>query len=91
MIEVSALRPLPTVFLRKVISVVRCISLAGQYISAMALIPKNLDDTVCCPLDISKIRFSLKSDKCINSLMEFANSHHVEIIQIKADSFPVDG
>ena len=26
----------------------------------------------------------------INSLMEFANSHHVEIIQIKADSFPVD-
>lgn len=27
----------------------------------------------------------------INSLMEFANSHHVEIIQIKADSFPADG
>lgn len=26
----------------------------------------------------------------IKSLMEFANLHHVEIIQIKADSFPVD-
>ena len=27
----------------------------------------------------------------IKSLMEFANSHHVKIIQIKADSFPADG
>ena len=69
MIEVSALRPLPTVFLRKVISVVRCISLPGQHISAMALIPKDLDDAVCGPLDISKIRFSFKSDEGIRNLL----------------------
>ena len=68
-IEVSALRPLPTVFLRKVISVVRCISLSCQHISAMALIPKDLDDAVCCPLDVSKIRFPLKSNECIRNLL----------------------
>ena len=55
----------------------------------------------CCFISQRAMEFSLGLDeddsRCIatkahiKEVMEFANSHHVEIIQIKADSFPVDG
>ena len=68
-IVVAALWLFSTVFQSAVRAVILCKGLSSENFATVALIPKNLDNASCCPLDIAQIGFTLKGNQRICDLL----------------------
>ena len=67
-IQISALRPFPSILELTVCSVVFRIGFSGQNLATVTLISQDLIDTRSGPIDISKVGFSAQGVECFGDL-----------------------